>query len=86
MSPLAEKILADVEQLDPVERLEVLARIVARLQQKSTPSTKNKLSRKDLFGCLRGQITMTEDFNDPLSDFAEILSTGYLFPRHKHKS
>jgi Protein of unknown function (DUF2281) len=70
---LVEKILADVDRLDPVERLEVLDRIVARLQHKSTPSTKNKLSRKDLFGCLRGQITMIEDFDAPLSDFAEYM-------------
>lgn len=73
MSPLQEKILADVEQLDPMERLEVIARIVAGLQQKPELSPKNKLSRKDLFGCLRGQVTMAEDFNAPLSDFAEYM-------------
>jgi Protein of unknown function (DUF2281) len=73
MSPLQEKILADVEQLNTMERLEVIARIVAGLQQKPELSPKNKLSRKDLFGCLRGQVTMAEDFNDPLSDFAEYM-------------
>jgi Protein of unknown function (DUF2281) len=73
MSSLQAKILADVEQLDPVERLEVIARIVAGLPQKSMPSPNHTLSRKDLFGCLKGQIMMTEDFNDPLSDVAEYM-------------
>lgn len=73
MSPLQEKILADVEQLDPMERLEVIARIVAGLQQKPDSSPNHKLSRKDLFGCLRGQVTIAEDFNAPLSDFAEYM-------------
>jgi hypothetical protein len=74
MSLLLEKILADVDRLDPVERLEVVARVIARLQQQApSPSAQNKLSRKGLFGCLRGQVTMSEDFNDPLSDFAEYM-------------
>ena len=62
MSPLLEKILADVDRLEPSERLEV----IARLQQPDRPLPKNKLSRKELFGCLRGQVTISEDFNDPL--------------------
>ncbi|WP_310485576.1 DUF2281 domain-containing protein [Chamaesiphon sp. VAR_48_metabat_403] len=73
MSPLLEKILADVDRLEPSERLEVVARVIARLQQPDRPLPKNKLSRKKLFGCLRGQVTMSEDFNDPLSDFAEYM-------------
>jgi Protein of unknown function (DUF2281) len=74
MSLLLEKILADVDRLDPVERLEVVARVIARLQQQApSPSSQNKLSRKDLFGCLRGQVTMSADFNEPLSDFAEYM-------------
>jgi Protein of unknown function (DUF2281) len=73
MSPFQEKILADVEQLDTMEQLEVIARIVARLQQKPASSPNNQLSRKDLFGCLRGQVTISEDFNAPLSDFAEYM-------------
>jgi hypothetical protein len=73
MSPLLEKILADVDRLEPSERLEVVARVIARLQQPDRLLPKNKLSRKNLFGCLRGQVTMSEDFNDPLSDFAEYM-------------
>jgi Protein of unknown function (DUF2281) len=73
MSSLQEKILADVEQLDTMERLEVIASIVAGLQQKPELSPKNKLSRQNLFGCLRGQVTIAEDFNAPLSDFAEYM-------------
>jgi hypothetical protein len=73
MSPLLEKILADVNRLEPSERLEVIARVAAGLQHPEHPLPKNKLSRKNLFGCLRGQVSMTADFNDPLSDFAEYM-------------
>ncbi|WP_310487253.1 DUF2281 domain-containing protein [Chamaesiphon sp. VAR_69_metabat_338] len=74
MSLLLEKILADVQQLDPAERLEVIARVVAGLQQQQlAQSPKPKLTRKDLFGCMRGQVMMAEDFNDPLSDFADYM-------------
>jgi Protein of unknown function (DUF2281) len=71
MSPLLERVLADVNRLDTQERLKVIAHVVAGLQQPE-PLPK-KLSRKDLFGCLRGQIAMTEDFNAPLADFAEYM-------------
>jgi hypothetical protein len=73
MSLLLEKILADVQQLDPAEQLEVIARVVAQLQQPPDRSPKPKLTRQDLFGCMRGQVTMAEDFNDPLSDFDEYM-------------
>lgn len=72
MSPLLEKILADINLLDTAEQLEVVASVIARLQQQP-PSPKNKLSRKDLFGCLRGKVRMAADFDDPLSDFAEYM-------------
>jgi hypothetical protein len=52
------------------------------LQQPSQSPPTHKLSRKDLFGCLRGQITMAEDFNAPLSDFAEG-QAGKRFDRFK---
>ena len=32
-----------------------------------------KLSRADVFGCMRGQFKMSEDFNAPLEDFAEYM-------------
>jgi hypothetical protein len=66
MSLLVEKIFADVQQLDPAERLEVMACVVAGLQQQPARSPKPKLTRKNLFGCMRGQVMMTEDFNAPL--------------------
>jgi Protein of unknown function (DUF2281) len=72
MSSVLERVLADVDRLDTQERLKVIAHVVAGLQQPE-PLPKPKLSRKDLFGCLRGQITMAEDFNDPLADFAEYM-------------
>jgi Protein of unknown function (DUF2281) len=72
MSPLLEKVLADVDRLDTQDRLKVVAHIINELQSPQSPPT-HKLSRKDLFGCLRGQITMAEDFNAPLADFAEYM-------------
>jgi hypothetical protein len=71
MSSVLERVLADVDRLDTQERLKVLAHVVAGLQQPEP--LPEKLSRKDLFGCLRGQISMAEDFNVPLADFAEYM-------------
>ena len=33
----------------------------------------SKLSREDVFGCMRGQFKMTDDFNDPLDDFEDYM-------------
>jgi Protein of unknown function (DUF2281) len=71
MSSVLERVLADVDRLDTQERLKVIAHVVAGLQHPEP--LQKKLSRKDLFGCLRGQIAMTEDFNAPLADFAEYM-------------
>jgi Protein of unknown function (DUF2281) len=73
MSSVLERVLADVDRLDPQDRLKVIAHVIDGLQNRSSSSPPHKLSRKDLFGCLRGQITMAEDFNAPLSDFAEYM-------------
>ena len=34
---------------------------------------KSKMSRKEAFGCMRGQFKMSEDFNAPLEDFKEYM-------------
>jgi Protein of unknown function (DUF2281) len=60
-------------RLDAQERLQVIAHVATGLKEQLEPLPKNKLSRKDLFGCLRGQISMTEDFNAPLADFSEYM-------------
>jgi Protein of unknown function (DUF2281) len=73
MSPSLEKILADVTRLDTAEQLEVVASVIARLKQQPNLLSKNKLSRKDLFGCLRVKVRMAADFDEPLSDFAEYI-------------
>jgi hypothetical protein len=73
MSSSLEQILADVDQLDAQEQLKVVAHVITGLQQQPYSSHKNQFSRKDLFGCLRGQILMSSDFNAPLSDFAEYM-------------
>ena len=31
------------------------------------------MSRDEVFGCMRGQFTMSDDFNEPLDDFEEYM-------------
>jgi len=38
------------------------------------PTEKSLMSREAVFGCMRGQFTMAEDFNAPLDDFMEYMS------------
>jgi len=38
-----------------------------------SPVTSPKMSRKEMFGCMRGQFKMTEDFNESLDDFLEYM-------------
>ena len=33
----------------------------------------SQLSREDVFGCMRGQFKMADDFNEPLDDFEEYM-------------
>jgi len=35
------------------------------------PEKKPKMSREEMFGCMRGQFKMADDFNAPLEDFKE---------------
>ena len=37
------------------------------------PQNKPKLSRQDVFGCMRGQFRMAKDFDAPLEDFKEYM-------------
>ena len=34
---------------------------------------KSKMSRAEMFGCMRGQFKMAEDFDEPLEDFKEYM-------------
>jgi hypothetical protein len=34
---------------------------------------KPKMSRESVFGCMRGQFTMADDFDAPLNDFKEYM-------------
>lgn len=73
MSPLLEKVLAEVDRLDLQEQLTVISHLIGHWQQASNQLPKTGFSRQDLFGCLRGQIVMRDDFNAPLNDFAEYM-------------
>ena len=37
------------------------------------PEAVPKMSREEVFGCMRGQIWMADDFDEPLEDFAEYM-------------
>ena len=37
------------------------------------PKEKPKLSRQEVFGCMRGQFRIAEDFDAPLDDFKEYM-------------
>jgi Protein of unknown function (DUF2281) len=73
MNSSLEHVLAAVDRLDLPDQLTVISHLIERWQQTHTLLPTISLSRKDLFGCLRGQIVMAEDFNAPLSDFAEYM-------------
>lgn len=73
MSPLLEKVLAEVDRLDLQEQLTVISHLIGRWQHPTNQLPKTSFSCQDLFGCLRGQIVMRDDFNAPLNDFAEYM-------------
>ncbi|WP_254566141.1 DUF2281 domain-containing protein [Oscillatoria sp. HE19RPO] len=73
MSPLLEKVLAEVTQLEPQEQLQLVSYLVTRWQQQPQLFIDKKISRKNLFGCLRGKIKIAEDFDAPLNDFSEYM-------------
>ena len=67
MSPLLEKVLAEVTQLEQKEQLQLVSFLVTRWQQQPQLFVDKKISRKNLFGCMRGKIKMAEDFDAPLN-------------------
>lgn len=73
MSPLLEKVLAEVTQLDPKEQLQLVSYLVTRWQQQPELFGEQTISRKKLFGCMQGKIKIAEDFDAPLNDFAEYM-------------
>jgi hypothetical protein len=72
MNPLLEKVLAEIDQLDFQEQLDVISYLIGRWQG-TVNQPKKSFSRQDLFGCLRGKVMMADDFNAPLKDFAEYM-------------
>ncbi|BAI91737.1 DUF2281 domain-containing protein [Arthrospira platensis] len=73
MSPLLEKVLAEVTQLDRQEQLQLVSYLITQWQQQPNLFVDKKISRKNLFGCMQGKIKIAEDFNAPLNDFAEYM-------------
>jgi len=73
MSPLLEKVLTEVAQLDQKEQLQLVSYLVNRWQLQEILLPDKKFSRKNLFGCVQGKIKIAEDFNAPLNDFAEYM-------------
>jgi hypothetical protein len=73
MSPLLEKVLTEVTQLDQKEQLQLVSYLVNRWQLQENLLPDKKFSRKNLFGCVQGKIKIADDFNAPLIDFAEYM-------------
>ncbi|MGI0497159.1 hypothetical protein [Arthrospira sp. PCC 8006] len=73
MSPLLEKVLAEVTQLDRQEQLQLVSYLITQWQQQPNLFVDKKISRKSLFGCMQGKIKIAEDFNAPLNDFSEYM-------------
>ena len=40
----------------------------------AAPPQKPKMSRDEMFGCMRGQFAMSDDFDDELADFEEYMA------------
>lgn len=73
MSPLLKQVLAAVDRLDLQDQLAVISHLIGRWQKTPNQLPTASFSRKDLFGCLRGQVVMADDFNAPLNDFSEYM-------------
>jgi len=85
MSPLLTKVLADATQLNSQEQLQLVSLLINIWQQPphlneisnqiptDKTTTSPTLSRKHLFGCMKGKIKMAPDFDAPLADFAEYM-------------
>jgi hypothetical protein len=73
MSPLLEKVLAEVTQRDRQEQLQFVSYLITQWQQQPNLFEDQKINRKKLFGCMQGKIKIAEDFNAPLNDFAEYM-------------
>ena len=60
----------EVERLD-LQSVEDVVTMMKEVQ--AGQGTKSKMTRKEVFGCMRGQFKMSEDFNAPLEDFKEYM-------------
>jgi len=66
-------------ELKPYDGLSGVAGSVASENSGNKPSpetneaNKAKMSRADMFGCMRGKFKMADDFNEPLEDFEEYM-------------
>ncbi|MGL5033293.1 MAG: hypothetical protein ACRC6M_05780 [Microcystaceae cyanobacterium] len=74
MSLSVNAILKEVEQLAPQEQLQIANHLINKWQKQPVFTAQTKLSRQELFDCLRGQIAIADDFNEPLSDFSEYIN------------
>jgi hypothetical protein len=72
---IRETLLQEVNLLPNACCPEVLDFIESlKASRQSVPPEKTaKMSREDVFGCMRGQFQMTDDFNAPLADFQEYM-------------
>jgi len=79
----AQSVLADLGLDVPTAVNMFLTRVVNRgtrpddfdmsLDFVALPEKKPKMSREEMFGCMRGQFKMADDFDAPLEDFKEYM-------------
>jgi len=67
---LIDDYVARFAQMGQQDQTILLNRLTESIQEKdSTP----KMSREAVFGCMRGQFQMADDFDSPLEDFKEYM-------------
>ncbi len=80
------EVMANLQLLSGSQRQQVFDFIAFLAQQQKTTSAtiangkdsevsneKRQFSRKQIFGCLAGRISISDDFDAPLDDFAEYM-------------
>ena len=68
--PANRRIFIDVPHEVPTGRASLIIQYPAPLETQETVSATKK---KPVFGCLKGQIWMSDDFDEPLEDFKDYM-------------
>ena len=71
---IQEQVIEDIKQL-PESALKAINAVVKEFLavKRQQESSQQKNSREAMFGCLRGQYKIADDFDAPLEDFKEYM-------------